>query len=294
MAARNAAPRKNQTGMVFVLIVIVLIVLAGYGFYRYQTAPPAQAPVAALQPGVPAADIVSEDRIIFGGMPRARGPDTAFTTLKNIAYMVGYSERRKDPLWSAYRVIRMAHPFVLARPTGDFLTDDRTEARVAHHDYTGSGYDRGHMTPNAAIARCYGAEAQKETFLLSNICPQAPNLNREVWEKLEKMEIEYTQQLDEVWVMDGPIFADRNGGTTRTLRSGIAVPASFYKIVIEDEAGKIRLFCVIMPQGVKGTELPQQFLTSVREIEKQTGLEFLWKLDPHTRESLETPIAPLW
>jgi endonuclease G len=97
-----------------------------------------------------------------------------------------------------------------------------------------------------------------------------------------------------VWVVDGPIFADMNGGVTHTLRSGIAVPASFYKIVLEDQGGQVRLFCVIMPQGVKGTELPQQFLTSVRQIEEETGLEFLWKLDPSTREALESPVNPMW
>ena len=114
------------------------------------------------------------------------------------------------------------------------------------------------------------------------------------WDKLEKDEIEYADQFEEVWVVDGPIFADVNGGTTPTLRSGIAVPAAFYKIVLEDQGGKVRLFCVIMPQGVKGTELPQQFLTSVRQIEQQTGLEFLWKLDSSTREALETQVRPMW
>jgi endonuclease G, mitochondrial len=293
MPTRKPAPTSNNAGILFAVIILVLLLIAAYGAYRYsstQSAPPSTA--AASQPAP--IDLVTDDRILFGGAPRATRPDLAFTTLKNIAYMVGYSEQRKDPLWSAYRVIRMEHPFNLPRPTGDFLTDNRTTARVAHHDFTGSGYDRGHMTPNSAIARCYGADAQKETFLLSNICPQAPNLNREVWEKLEKDEIEYAGQFEEVWVVDGPIFADLNGGTTHTLRSGIAVPASFYKIVLEDQGGKVRLFCVIMPQGVKGTELPQQFLTSVRQIEQQTGLEFLWKLDPQTRETLETQVGPMW
>jgi endonuclease G len=281
----------------FLLVVIgVGLLFAVHVAYRFWGTQ--QVPSPAGQGVVPAPELVSEDRILFGGAPQAdesRGADVAFTTLKNQAYIVGYSERRKDPLWSAYRVIRMEHPFELERPKGEFLTDMRTEARVKHQDFTGGGYDRGHMTPNSAIARCYGAEAQKETFLLSNICPQSANLNREVWEKLEKKEIEYAETFEEVWVVDGPVFGDMNGGTTHTLRgSGIAIPAAFYKIVVEDEGGAIRLFCVIMPQGVKGTEVPQEFLTNVREIEKETGLVFLSKVDAGTRERLETQVGAMW
>lgn len=301
MPKPKPAPANHTTAIIITVVILILLLAVAFFAYRLwkdqqaatQT-PVASTSVPTIQQSPAPPDPVSDDRIIFGGIPRPSRPDIHLTVLKNIAYIVGYSESRKDPLFSCYRVIHMDHPFVLERPKGEFLTDLRTAARVAHHDYTGAGYDRGHMTPNSAIARCFGADAQKETFLLSNICPQSPNLNREVWEKLERAEIDYAAQFDEVWVVDGPIFADLNGGVTHTLRSGIAVPSSFYKIVLEDRGGTIRLFAVIMPQGVKGTELPQQFLTSVRRIEEQTGLEFLWKVDPRTRESLETQVSPMW
>jgi hypothetical protein len=37
---------------------------------------------------------------------------------------------------------------------------------------SGGGFDRGHMTPNFAIASQYGSLAQLETFLITNISPQ--------------------------------------------------------------------------------------------------------------------------
>jgi endonuclease G len=188
----------------------------------------------------------------------------------------------------------MEHPFELPRPKGEFVMDPRTNARVKHHDFTGSGYDRGHMTPNSAIAHCYGHDAQLETFLLSNICPQAPNLNQKVWEILEKTEFVYADRFQEIWVMDGPIFGDLNGETTGTLRSGIAVPRAFYKILIENHGGTLDACAVIMPQRVRGTELPEQFTTSIEEIEKETGLEFLWKVDAATRQRLKSRATPLW
>ena len=284
-------PQSSTNGVTVILIVALIAMLAIGAYYagcQYWPRPAATAP--ALAQG----DLVSENRIIFGGMPRSKRPEVSFTVLKNAAYIVGYSESRKDPLWSAYHVIHMDHPSILDRPKGEFLTDIRTQSRVTHHDFTGSGYDRGHMTPNSAIARCYGHEAQVETFLLSNICPQAPNLNQKVWEKLEADEFDYADQFGEVWVMDGPVFADLNEGTTHTLRTGIAVPSSFFKIIVENKDGKPKAFAVIMPQSVKGTELPAQFVTSIAEVEKETGLEFLWKLDAETRAELESKAFPQW
>ena len=57
-------------------------------------------------------------------------------------------------------------------------------------DYTRTGYDRGHMAPNYLIATRYGKVAQRETFLMSNIVPQTPELNRGPWRILEEKGID--------------------------------------------------------------------------------------------------------
>ena len=52
-----------------------------------------------------------------------------------------------------------------------------------HRDYTNSGYDRGHMAPNADFNDTY--ENALMTFFIANIWPQTPNLNRVEWLKTE-------------------------------------------------------------------------------------------------------------
>jgi len=52
-----------------------------------------------------------------------------------------------------------------------------------HSDYTRSGYDRGHMAPNADFNDTY--ENALMTFFIANIWPQTPNVNRVVWLKAE-------------------------------------------------------------------------------------------------------------
>ncbi len=292
-------------GGMLLAVVVLLIAAALVGCWVYKAQNPAGTDQASTQSGAvgaPAsAELVTDDRIIYGGIPRPRaGAPASVASLevfKNRAYMVGYSEERKDPLWSAYRVFHNPNPYNLPRPTGGFLTDERSAAHVKDADFRRSGYDRGHMTPNSAIMHDYGADAQLETFLLTNICPQSPALNEKVWEKLETDERRYADRFEEVWVVDGPIFSDLNGGITYRLASGISVPTAFYKILLDETGGpggKPRVFSVIMPQTVKGTELPQQFLTSVREIEKETDLEFLWKLDSATQAQLEDKAWPMW
>jgi endonuclease G len=296
--APSRGPQLSSLVSAIIVLTAILLVLLAILWLRQraEAKPPATSQPAAVvgAQGPARAEVVSENGIIFGGVPRARRGDIRFTVLRNQAYIVGYSEERRDPLWAAYHVFRATGPVHEERPRGSFITDTRTQAQVSHHDFTGSGYDRGHMAPNFAIATRFGPAAQLETFLLSNICPQAPALNQKVWEHLEKAEIDYANQLGEVWVMDGPIFDDLRGGPTRKLRSGISVPSSFYKIIIENHAGTPRLFCVIMPQTVKGTEMPQQFVTSVRTIEEKTQLEFLWTLDAGTQRALKEKIWPMW
>ena len=43
------------------------------------------------------------------------------------------------------------------------------------------------MAPNWGVSICYGRQAQVETFLLTNVIPQTPALNRGLWETLEKI-----------------------------------------------------------------------------------------------------------
>lgn len=291
MARKRARKNNHAAALLFVLVLLAVgAYLAYVEMQRRQSAP---------NPLEQSPDLVTDDRIIFGGAPRAKagsGNEVDFQVLRNQGYIAGYSEGRRNPLWVAYRVFKAETPNHLPRPSG-FATDARTTARVKESDFTGSGYDRGHMAPNQAIMEEFGLEAQLETFLLSNICPQAPNLNRNVWERLESQERKYAVGMEEVWVIDGPIFADLSGGKTDRLASGIAVPVSFYKIVLDEEGrrgGKARMFAVVMPQSAKGSELPQEFLTTVSEIERQTHLDFFWKLEDGMERELEEKRWGMW
>ena len=233
----------------------------------------------------------AHEQRIYGGLPNAAGYGHPVIVLTNLGYLSGYCEARRNPAWVSFSISSITVGATAKRPS-KFVTDTRTQSRVAHEAYTGSGYDRGHMAPNFAIATRYGHGAQRETFLMSNITPQAPELNRIWWRILEEKEAnDFAMRLERVWVVTGPVFA----GAVKKLPSGVDVPTACYRIILDEENGQPRVLAFIAPQTVTGHEPLAQFLTSVRDIERQTGLDFYPELPKEVQDRMETPRAGrLW
>lgn len=226
--------------------------------------------------------------LIYGGAPRALTETAANRLLTNRGYAVGYSETRANPLWAAYRVPDLARiPEAPKRPE-KFEVDRRTAARIGPDAYSGSGYDRGHLAPNYAIATRYGAAAQRETFLMSNIAPQRHALNAGLWQELERrIATSWPARYGEVWVLTGPVF----GPQPAKLKGGIEVPEAFFKIVIDENEGRLRTLAFIVPQETPADADPARFLTTIAEIQRRTGLDFLAELDDSAEQAVEAARA---
>jgi endonuclease G, mitochondrial len=163
---------------------------------------------------------------------------------------------------------------------------------VRHEDYTLSGFDRGHMAPNHAIGSRYGRDAQMQTFHMSNVAPQAPDLNQKTWRLLEeRIANEYARRYGEVWVMVGPIFEE----PPKRLRSGVAIPEAFYKVIIAIDSEHPKAIAFIIPQTVTGKEPFEWYLTSIAEIQERTGFDFFWQLEDDFETAFEAAVAKaLW
>lgn len=228
---------------------------------------------------------------LWGGTPvPTAGPQASLIrVLVNRGYVVGYNDARGSPAWAAYHVRDLAQlPAALPRPA-KFSIDRRTTARIAPESYNDSGYDRGHLAPNYVIASRYGAVAQEETFLMSNIAPQRHALNAGVWKELEmKIANAYPARYQEVWVFAGPIFGEH----PRELRGGVEIPEAFWMIVVDEHEAKARTLALIVPQDAPPSMDLGRCLTSIDEIERRTQLDLFPELDDGSETIVEAQLTP--
>ncbi|MFZ2959079.1 MAG: DNA/RNA non-specific endonuclease [Candidatus Ozemobacteraceae bacterium] len=225
--------------------------------------------------------------LVFAGFPRSTAATSTWKPLHNKAYAVGFSETRREPLWVSYRLDRVVNPEPLPRPSR-FDSDSRVRNPVNTKEYAKTGFDRGHLAPNSAIAKRYGVEAQEETFLMTNIIPQRPDLNRKLWEHIERMEDKYANVYGRVFVITGPIFDAKRENIEN---SNLEIPDECYKIIVDEEAGGYRILAYRIPQSVEGKESPDEFLTCVDVLEAATGLDFFTAIPSSTQELLESQVA---
>lgn len=226
------------------------------------------------------------------GAPTDADPSDDYLMVKP-QYALSYNPKRLGPNWVSWE-LNAGWYGGEPRHKGKFMPDESLPAgwyRVHHEDYSNSDYDRGHMVRSEE--RTKSRTDNEATFLTTNILPQRHDLNAGPWLRLE----DYCQQLakndrKEMFVTAGPIY----GAHPPTIGHGVAVPESFFKIVVVLDRGQgpadvspsTRVIAVIMPNVTGILEEPWgRYRTSIAEIERRTGYHFLGNVPEGVRRTLE-------
>lgn len=174
--------------------------------------------------------------------------------LCNSFYAVKYDTARHEPIISVEKFRSGNHPERLNDFHPDLRLDTATRAEKA--DYLHSGFDQGHMTPAADST---SAEEMHDTFLLSNMTPQEPTLNRRSWRMLEI----HVRQISPDYVVTGAIYQEYPAfiGAHR-----VPVPIGYYKMIWKDG----------VTTAWHADNIPNADVrpSTVDEIEQLTGLKF--------------------
>ena len=230
----------------------------------------------------------------LSGAPVSKDDSAKYKLLINLAYATGYSEARKNPLWTAYVFHKTGARHELNRPSKSFTADDRAEGNVRDANYTNSRFDRGHMAHSEGIGRMFGLDAQVNTFICTNICPQKHGLNAGSWAGLEAAETYiFSDQFKTTWVMCGPIF----DADPKTIKNSIQVPLSFYKVIVADNGdGKLQALAVIMAQTETESVPLRQYIATIDQIEKVTNLDLFPEMPSGKQKQLESskPDPTIW
>lgn len=164
-----------------------------------------------------------------------------------------------------------------------FMCDENVPGCADDWDYRYSGYDRGHMAPAGDMK--WSEKAMEESFFLTNICPQSPDLNRGSWKKLEEKCRILAQKDSAIIIICGPVLTDPIKEYLGDSR--VAVPQRFFKVILSPYGETPTAIGFIMPnEKVKGGM--QACAVPIDSIEAVTGHDFFHLLPEDVQESIET------
>lgn len=190
--------------------------------------------------------------------------------IEHIGYTVCYNSQWHIPNWVAYELTDVEAKGVVPRKGNDFFCSDPEVMGdiVNHSDYSGSGYDRGHMAPAADMK--WSKQAMSESFYMSNMCPQNHSLNDGDWKYLEERVRSWVKRRGSIYVVCGPLVSDQ----PQTIgRKKIVVPYAFFKVLLIQTSKGIETIGFIFPNE-PGHKPLSSYAVSVDEIEEESGIDF--------------------
>lgn len=236
----------------------------------------------------------------FGGAPKSMVPFGPTQVIVREGYALRHANLDKIPLW----VCEHIEAGELADHTphdGSWAADPELVASKAPHavdgDYKGSGYDRGHMSPNANFK---DKTLRGQTYFFSNAVPQNGMLNGGLWAKLEKQARAWSKSsTDGVWVVTGPLFWDpleedaatANGDVPYSvIGDGVAVPTHVYKVLLRKTASGPEGIAFVVENAKPSSSAPADAIVSIDWLEERVGLDFA--PDESFDEAVTSPLWP--
>src|SRR5690606_37328531 len=207
-------------------------------------------------------------------------------------YTLSYNRSKATANWVAWR---LDSSWIGSTPRQDDYRPDSSLPtgwyQVQNSDYSGSGYNRGHMCPSGD--RTNSVENNSATFLMTNMVPQISENNQGPWEEFESYCRTLAAQGNELYIYSGP------AGNVGTIAQGrIVVPAYTWKVVIimpngtndlERFGRSTRAFGIIVPNTLPlNINAPwRELRVPISTVENLTGYDFLTNVGRNTAELVE-------
>ena len=202
-----------------------------------------------------------------GGVPNISGASTVSTTnylAVKKGYVMSYNGVEGRANWVGW-TLRASDLGPIDR-SNRFREDTnlpRGFKRIDDDDYRESGYDRGHLCNSED--RTATEYLNEETFLMSNMIPQTPELNRGPFKFLEaycrKLVLKKGQQL---LIYSGGV------GSKGRLTSGVPIPQYCWKAVYTPTEE----FYVLFPNAHTVEKNWKKYVVTKDRLEKMTGYQF--------------------
>jgi len=218
------------------------------------------------------------------------------------SFSLSYNKDKGTPNWVSWH---LENDWTGNLPRNDTFRADPAVSpdwyRVQSTDYFASGFDRGHMTPNADRDNPASIPLNQETFLMSNMVPQAPNNNQGPWADLENF-LRTQLPANEVYIVAGPAGVGGSGdnGPATTIANGhVTVPTYTWKVALvlplgDNDISRVnastRVIAVIMPNNNSINSDWHTYLTTVDSVEALTGYDFFANVPDIVENSIEAGV----
>ncbi len=245
------------------------------------------------------------------GNPSSASTDTAMHDnylMVKPEYALSYNNSKGEANWVSWH---LSAAWLGTAPRCDCFYPDMalpvSYYYVQPSDYSGGGFDRGHMTTSSQ--RSATSNDNAATFLMSNMMPQSDKLNQQTWNSLEDYCIALINQGKELYIISGGYGSGGTGDSGNTnipifkysLAGGkVNVPSNCWKIVVvlttgDDDICRInkstRVIAVDMPNNQTVNSQPWGYYrTSVRALETITGYNFLSNVPASVQDAIETVV----
>lgn len=238
------------------------------------------------------------------GNPSGAGTSSNNYLLSKTQYATSHNCSKGIPNWVSWQL--NSSWLGSAARQDDFRADTTLPSgcyRVTTSNYTGSGFDRGHMTPSAD--RTNTVANNSATFLMTNILPQAPDNNQGPWARLEDYSRSLVSQGRELYIISGGYGTGGTGsnGYATTISSGrVTVPTRTWKVIVvlngSGNASSVttstRVIAVNMPnnQGIRNDDW-RSYRVTVDSIEAATGYNLLSNVTDSVENTIEQRVDTL-
>jgi endonuclease G len=202
--------------------------------------------------------------------------------VRHLGYTLQYNEKHEQADWVAYILTREETLGGYSR-TNDFSPDFKVTSSSANDaDYSGSGYDRGHLAPAADMG--WSEQSMRESFFYSNMSPQAPSFNRGIWSRAEAFTRIAAYENEKLCVITGPVLED---DLPQIGPNKVSIPRYYYKVLLDFVEPDYKAIAFIIPNKAGAYEL-SQYAVSVDSVESITGIHFFSALPDSLEQKLES------
>ena len=185
------------------------------------------------------------------------------------AYLVAYDAPVKIPVYVAYTLLPQNALGCFPR-TNAFVADQSVPGGARPDDYAGTGYDKGHASPDGDLS--WSQQVEYESFLMTNMYPQHGSLNRGIWKLLETSVRGWAVQRNQPYTIYVGAFY---GQGDEFIGNGVIVPHGYYKIVINNATKEVAgwRFPHTKPYVNLGNDLTK-FRQPIANIMQEAGVKY--------------------